>query len=132
MDNLWQTITDFVRCNPVLYLLSPSAKSRPFNIEVFNDLLMLKFQGTGNTLSLEKSRFISAYNMLEEKRGKWIRIGGSRINSDPDMLEGRIKSDFNGKMNGLSTAPWVAAILVKAFDNIHFNGRIKGQAIRLL
>jgi hypothetical protein len=121
-----------VKRNPVLYLLSPSAKSQPFKIEVSYDLLMLEFQGSKSTLSLEKSRFLSAYNMLEEKRGKWIRIGGSRINSDPDTLEGRIKSDFNGKMNGLSTAPWVAAILVKAFDNIHFNSRIKGQAIRLL
>jgi len=132
MDKLWQVITDYVKRNPILYPLSSSSKSQPFKIDVLNDLLMLEFQGSKNKLKLEMSRFLSAYNMLEEKRGRWVRIGGSRIDTKPDTLESRIKFDFDGKMNGLSTAPWIAAILVKSFDNIDFNGLVKGQAIKMI
>ena len=67
--------------------------------------------------------------MLEENRGNWIKIGASRANSNPDTLEGKIKMDHNNKMNGLSTAPWVAAILVNTFEDIIFNEKKKGQAL---
>ena len=35
-------------------------------------------------------------------------------------------------MNGLSTAPWIAAILVNSLDNIEFNNKSRGQAIRFI
>ncbi|MCM1566077.1 MAG: hypothetical protein NC238_09060 [Dehalobacter sp.] len=70
--------------------------------------------------------------MLKEHRGDWVRIGASRTNTDPDTLEGRIKNDFGGKMNGLSTAPWVASILVGAFNYIIFNAQERGQAIKMI
>ena len=75
---------------------------------------------------------LSAYKMLEEKKSVWVALGASRINTKPNTLEGRIKSDFNSKLNGLSTVSWIAAILVKAFDNIKFNYEAKGQVLKML
>ena len=70
--------------------------------------------------------------MLEEKSGIWVELGASRINTRPNTLEGRIKLEFNGKLNGLSTVSWIAAILVKVFNNIKFNYEAKGQALIML
>lgn len=132
MNVLWDVITDFVKRYPKLSLLSPAQNSQQFEISIDNDRLILQFQNTQIKLKLEKSRFESAYCMLKEHRGDWVRIGGSRVDTNPDTLEGRIKKEFDGKMNGLSTAPWIAAILVGAFDYILFNKQERGQAIKMI
>lgn len=132
MDVLWDVITDFVIRNPKQSLLSPAQKSQQFHIRIDGDNLILLFLTTRKKLKLEKNRFESAYRMLTEHRGEWVKIGGSRVDTKPDTLEGSIKNDFDGKMNGLSTAPWVAAILVGAFNYIVFNRQMRGQAINML
>ena len=70
--------------------------------------------------------------MLKENKGDWIRLGANRTQANPGTLEGRIKKEHDGKMNGLSTAPWIATILVKTFDNILFNEKKRGQAIMMV
>ena len=86
---------------------------------------------SGTPLKIVRTRFESAYNYLKEKKGEWVKIGASRTNTNPATIEGRIKQEYNGNMNGTSTASWVATILVRVFDNIEFNGKLKGQAIRM-
>ena len=132
-DKIWLQITEFLKSNKKLNLLSPLSSSQVFEIsEVADDYIIIKFQESKGNLKIEKSRFISAYKVLEEKKGVWVALGASRINTKPNTLEGRIKLDFNGKLNGLSTVSWIAAILVKAFDNIKFNYEAKGQALKML
>jgi hypothetical protein len=132
-DIIWSKITEFLKDNKKLNLLSPLSNSQVFEIaEVGDDHIKIKFQESKGNLKIEKSRFISAYKMLEEKKGVWVALGASRINTKPNTLEGRIKLDFNGKLNGLSTVSWIAAILVKAFDKIKFNYEVKGQALKMI
>ena len=132
-DIIWSKVTEFLKSNKKLNLLSPLSNSQVFDVtEIADDYIIIKFQESKGNLKIEKSRFISAYKMLEEKKGVWVALGASRINTKPNTLEGRIKLDFNGKLNGLSTVSWIAAILVKVFDNIKFNYEIKGQALKML
>ncbi len=132
MDTFWYAIIGYVTLNPVLSPLSLLSESQKFEIiKKESDFLLIRFLESNVTLKLTKSRFLSAFNKLTENRGQWIKIGASRVNAKPETLEGRIKGDYDGKMNGLSTAPWIAAILVGAFDNIFFNGETKGQAIMM-
>lgn len=134
MENeIWNQIIKFLKSNKKLHLLSPLSSSQVFEIiEITDNHIMIKFQESKGNLKIEKSRFLSAYKMLEEKKGVWVALGSSRINTKPNTLEGRIKLDFNGKLNGLSTVSWIAAILVKTFDNIKFNLEIKGQALKMI
>lgn len=130
---IWESIVTYLSQNSMIDLLSKSKKSQPFMVaDIKEDYVKIQFSSSQNTLKLEKSRFISAYEMLKENKGKWVRIGASRIDSSPDTLEGRIKNDFNGRMNGLSTAPWIATILVNTFDDIVFNEKKKGQALMMV
>ena len=132
-NNVWDKITSYLSNNKKLNLLSNSENSQIFNIvEITNDYIRIKFQETKTTLKLERDRFISAYCMLEENKGNWILLGASRVNTKPNTLEGRIKLDYNNKLNGLSTVSWIAAILEKVFDNIKFNYMQKGQALKML
>ena len=132
-NNMWNKITSYLSRNKKLGLLSNSENCQVFNIiEITDNHIRIEFAETKKTLKLEKGRFISAYNMLEENKGQWVLIGASRISTKPNTLEGRIKLDFNNNLNGLSTVSWVAAILVKVFDNIKFNYEIKGQALKML
>ncbi|MBN2073611.1 MAG: hypothetical protein JW770_06680 [Actinobacteria bacterium] len=132
-DNIWHEIKTFLQNNPKLNLLSPLANSQIFEVtEITDDFIRIRFQESKGTLKIEKRRFLSAYSMLEEKRGIWVELGASRINTRPNTLEGRIKLEFNGKLNGLSTVSWIAAILVKVFNNIKFNYEAKGQALIML
>lgn len=132
-DKIWLQITEFLKDNKKFNLLSPLSNSQVFEItEIADDYIKINFQESKGNLKIEKSRFISAYKMLEEKKGIWVALGASRINTKPNTLEGRIKLDFNGKLNGLSTVSWIAAILVKVFDNIKFNYEAKGQALKML
>lgn len=132
MTMIWESIVNYLVEKKYLYPLAQSRKSSPFRIiKINHDAVTIEFK-SGNQLKLEKSRFISAYNMLEENRGSWVSIGARRLNASPDTLEGKIKMEFNGQMNGTSTAPWVAAILVGAFNNIEFNDKLKGQAVRMV
>ena len=128
--DVWGKIKTFLQDNKRLNLLSPSSNSQIFDvIEISDDCIIIQFQVSKNKFKIEKSRFLSAYSMLEEKKGIWVDLGSSRENTKLNTLEGRIKSEYNGKLNGLSTAPWIASILVKTFDNIKFNYEIKGQAL---
>lgn len=134
-ESIWDEIKDYLRKNKILSLLSE--KGQKFEIIELNDLFMeIFFLDSKTKIKIEKSRFFSAYNMLKENRGEWIRIGASRVGTNPETLEGRIKAEHDGNMNGFSTAPWVAAILYKVFhnkvfDNIHFNEKKKGQALQM-
>ena len=133
LDTIWLQITEFLKNNKKLNLLSPLSNSQVFEVaEITNDYIKIKFQESKGNLKIEKSRFVSAYKMLEEKKGTWVALGSSRINTKPNTLEGRIKLDYNNKLNGLSTVSWIAAILVKVFDNIKFNYKIKGQALKMI
>ena len=128
--DVWGKIKTFLQDNKRLNLLSPSSNSQIFDvIEISDDCIIIQFQVSKKKFKIEKSRFLSAYSMLEEKKGIWVDLGSSRENTKLNTLEGRIKSEYNGKLNGLSTAPWIASILVKTFDNIKFNYEIKGQAL---
>lgn len=129
-EGVWDKIKTFLQDNKKLNLLSPSSNFQIFEVvEISDDYIVIQFQDSKGNLKIEKSRFLSAYNMLEEKKGIWVDLGVSRINTKPNTLEGRIKLEHNGKLNGLSTISWVAAILVKTFDNIKFNYESKGQAL---
>lgn len=131
--NMWNKITAYLNKNKKLSLLSNLENSQVFNIiEVTDCHIRIEFQETKKTLKLEKDRFISAYKMLEENKGNWILLGASRVNTKPNTLEGRIKLDFNNNLNGLSTVPWISAILAKVFENIKFNFKIRGQALKML
>jgi hypothetical protein len=129
-DYIWQQIKAFLKNNPRLNLLSPFTNFQIFEvIEITDIYIKIQFQDSKGILKIEKSRFTSAYNMLEEKKGVWVELGASRINTKPNTLEGRIKLEFDGKLNGLSTVSWIAAILVKVFDSIKFNYESRGQAL---
>jgi len=132
-DDIWPKIKDFLKNNPRLCLLSPLSNSQIFEVkEITDSYINIQFQDSKGTLKIEQSRFISAYKMLNDKKGIWIELGASRINTKPNTLEGRIKLDFNGKLNGISTVSWIAAILVKVFKDIKFNYASKGQALLMI
>ena len=127
--NIWVEISNFLNKNRKMKLISGYGQT--FNIEEITEKkIKIKFP-KGTILPLERKRFKSAYVFLMERRGSWIKIGASKTNTNPDTIEGRIKHEYDGKMNGLSTASWVATILVKTFDNIEFNGKKRGQAFRM-
>jgi len=129
-DYIWQQIKAFLKNNPRLNLLYPLTNFQIFEvIEITDIYIKIQFQDSKGILKIEKSRFTSAYNMLEEKKGVWVELGASRINTKPNTLEGRIKLEFDGNLNGLSTVSWIAAILVKVFDSIKFNYESRGQAL---
>ncbi len=132
-NNIWGKITSYLTYNKKLNLLSSSDSSQIFNVvEIAEDYIKIEFQETKTTLKIDKQRFLSAYRMLEENKGNWVPIGASRVNTKINTLEGRIKLDFNNKLNGLSTVSWIASILEKAFDNIRFNYKNKGQALKMI
>lgn len=131
-ERLWDSIVKYIRKNKTLQLLSESSKSQQFEIiTVYPDYIVIRFSKSGNHLKLEKERFTSAYKMLEENKGKWVNIGARRVETKYDTLEGRVKNDYNGDLNGLSTAPWLAAILVGTFGDIIFNDKKRGQALMM-
>ena len=132
-NNIWDKITSYLDNNKKLNLLSDLKNSQVFNIvEITDSYIKIEFQETKTTLKLEKKRFISSYSMLEENKSTWIALGASRVNTKPNTLEGRIKLDFNNNLNGLSTVSWIVAILEKVFDNIKYNHKQKGQALKML
>lgn len=131
-EDIWISITNYLKENRVHNLLSMSTKTQSFIVlNISDDCITIQFDKTNRKLKLEKSRFISAYNKLSKSTGEWVKVGARRVDADPDSLEGKIKLDFNGNLNGISTAPWIATILVNVFDNIEYNGKKKGQAIRM-
>lgn len=132
MENkIWDKITSSLKLGQKLELLYMSKKSQAFIInEINTNYIKIKFIDSSRYLRLDKSRFISAWNYLNENKGNWVKIGSARIYAKPNTLEGIIKKEFNNNMSGLATATWIAAILVKVFDNIEFNGKAIGQAIR--
>jgi len=132
-DSIWNKITTSLKLGQKLELLYMSKKSQAFIIhEINTDYIKIKFIDSSRYLRLDKSRFISAWNYLNENKDSWVKIGSARIYTKPNTLEGIIKKELNNNMSGLATATWIAAILVKVFDNIEFNNKSKGQAIRLI
>ena len=132
-NEIWVKITSSLKLSQKLELLYMSKKSQSFIINEINlDYIKIKFIDSGGYLRLDKSRFISAWNYLNNNKGNWVKIGSAQTYAKPNTLEGIIKKEFNNNMNGIATATWVAAILVKVFDIIEFNGKATGQAIRLV
>jgi len=132
-EDVWKKIISCLKNNKKIKLLSPKSNSQKSEvIDIFSDYIRIQFQDTKRKLKIEKGRFLSAYKMLNENKGQWVSIGASHDNTKPNTLEGRIKLDFNGNLKGLSTATWVAAILVNDFDNIEFNDRNMGKALRMI
>jgi len=112
-DTIWLPITEFLKNNRKLNLLSQLSNSQVFEItEITNDYIKIQFQDSKGDLKIERSRFVSAYKMLEEKKGVWVALGASRINTKPNTLEGRIKLDYNNKLNGLSTVSWLRYLTI--------------------
>ncbi len=131
-ENMWKKIYDYLQHHKNMQLISPSSKGQSFIIEELSDWgIKIGFTSSGNKIRVEKERFEAAYNYLKENKANWIKIGASRIATNPETIEGQIKLAYNGNMNGLSTASWVATILVNVFDDIEFNGKFKGQALRM-
>ena len=131
-ENTWGVIKNYLEKNNKLQLISPAVKGQTFEVIELNDFFIkILFSESRTIIKIEKSRFLSAYNLLKEKKGEWVKIGASRVGTNPETLEGRIKKEHGGNMNGFSTATWIATILVRAFDNIGFNGKMKGQALRM-
>lgn len=132
-DIIWNEIIKYLDNNRSLRLLSNNTKAQGFTVSELNsDYIIVQFNISKNKLKLEKIRFEAAYELLKKNRGNYIPIGASRNNTNANTLEGEIKNKFNGKLNGLSTAPWIATILVSSFENIIFNEKKKGQAIKLV
>lgn len=74
---IWESIVTYLSQNSMIDLLSASKKSQSFMIaDIKEDYVKIQFPNSRNTLKFEKSRFISAYEMLKENKGKWVRIGG--------------------------------------------------------
>jgi hypothetical protein len=131
-SKVWYDIRKFLEKNKSFELLSHSSRGQPFYIDDVNDsFIKIRFSSSMRPMKIGKCRFISAYNLLKEQRKNWVKIGASRVGTDSTSLEGRIKRDCDGSMDSLSTATWVAAILVKVFDNIIFNGKRRGQALMM-
>ena len=131
-ENIWEQIINSLHNDKRISLLLPKSNSQ--NSEVINisdGYIRIQFQDLKTKMKIEKIRFLSAYKMLEENKGQWVKIGASQNNTKPDTLEGRIKLDFNGNLNGFMTATWIAAILVKVFNNIEFNNKHRGKALRM-
>lgn len=132
-NEIWDKITSSLKLNQKLELLYMSKKSQAFIIaEINTDYIKIKFVDSKKYLRLDKSRFISAWEYLNKNKANWVRIGSARIYTKPNTLEGIIKKEFNNNMSGLATAAWIAAILVRVFDNIEFNGKARGQATRMI
>jgi len=81
-------------------------------------------------INLSAELFMESFQHVAQHK-TWLKIGASRINTKHDTLEGFLKRKyFNGSMNALSTATWVAAILVYSHNEIEFNRKSRGQAIK--
>ena len=132
-NEIWSIITTSVKIGQRLELLYMQKNSQAFIIdEIDSGYIKVKFVDSKRYLRFDESRFISAWNFLEKNKTSWVKIGSSRKYTKTDTLEGIIKKEFDNNMNGLATATWIAAILEKVFRNIEFNGKARGQAIRLI
>lgn len=132
-SRIWDEVTSLLSQGQKLKLLYMSRKSQAFIInKIDTDYIRIKFIDSGGYLKLDRSRFNSAWNYLNKNKGNWVKIGSSRKYTKSNTLEGAIKKEFNNNMNGTATATWIAAILVRVFSNIEFNGKFKDQEIRLI
>jgi len=113
--------------------LSPLAdrkKKQDFKIiDATDNFVRIKFLESSIELKLDKPRFLLAYRYLKMNKRKWVKIGASRISTDPSSIEGIIKIGIDGNLNGLSTATWIATLLVKCNLKISFNGQLRNQAL---
>ncbi len=127
-EKLWGVISDSK--GSTLTTLAQRKKRQNFKIVETNDnYLRIKFSGSGAQLKIEKLRFALAYRQIKKNRGNWVEINASRINTKPNSLEGAIKLGMDGKLNGLSTATWVASLLVECDPRIVFNGKLRNQCL---
>ena len=127
-NTVWKRINDYASSHITsqIPLLNPEVSSSFSITEVHpNHIKIDKLP-----IKLSEELFSKVYQHIVNQK-EWLRIGASRINTKPNTLEGYIKTTFlNGTMNGLSTATWIAAILVYSLDEIIFNKKSRGQAIR--
>ncbi|TET10382.1 MAG: hypothetical protein E3J83_00545 [Candidatus Atribacteria bacterium] len=131
-EEIWDKITSSLRVGkilPLLYMRKGAQKFRIYRIKDNN--IRIQFMESKNLFTLLDSRFISAYRILEENKGDWVEISASKDEPDEWTIEGRIKLDYNGKLNSTATATWICPILEYVFDNIDFNKENTGQALRM-
>jgi len=132
-DEIWNKITSSLKTGKRLELLHMRKNAQAFIIdEISSNYIRIQFEDSKTFLILEKSRFDSAYEFLNKNKGNWVSVGSSRMKTKPNTLEGIIKKEFDNNKNGIATAAWIAAILVKAFDEIEFNGKVREQAIKMI
>ena len=127
-EKIWGKIHDFAtqNINKPLLILNPE-KQQKFNIiEVADSYLKVDKLG----ISLTKDMFLVVFNYLKNS-GNWVNIGATHTNTRKNTVEGVLKEMFHGgNMDALSTATWVAAILVKSGIGISFNNVPRGQALK--
>jgi len=130
---IWNKITSSLKVGQILHLLYMRKGAQKFKIyRIGNDYIKIQFMRSKNLFNLRDYRFISAYKILEENKGKWIKIGASKNEPEDLTIEARIKLDYNDKLNSTATATWVSPILEYVFDNIVYNGRKIEQALRMV
>ena len=126
-ESIWIKIRGYSIESKKSTLLNPSKNYLFQIVEVTDDFIRVDKLGR---VKLTKDMFMSVYEMLKEKRD-WIRIGASVKNTDPNTVEGYLKSRFfGGNMDGQMTAPWISALLVRSDVEILFNDKAVGQAIK--
>lgn len=127
-SHVWSKIHSFAlrQVGKETPILNPEYSS-PFVIsEVTDDYIQIDKL----SIKLTREMFEDTHEFLMNG-DTWIRIGASRVNTRPGTLEEYLKLNyFGGKKNSLSTATWVAAILVHSCNSIEFNEKSRDQAIR--
>ena len=126
-DDLWLKIRGHAIERKTINLLNPR-KDYPFHIvEATEDYIRVDKLGQER---LTAQMFVSLTEYLKTT-GDWIKIGATVRNTKLGTVEAFLKSRFHGgDMNATMTAPWVAALLVRANVGVIFNGKAVGQAIR--
>lgn len=131
-DNIWSQIKEFHEKNRT-YSFRHFSDGPAFGIREVTDSyvrIVYSFDDIGKII--EKNRFLSAYLFLKERKD-WTPIGSSFSSRNENTIDGRIKNDVDGPNKaGQSTALWVCPILVTIFDNIEWNGKKRGQALKMI
>jgi hypothetical protein len=127
-ERIWEKIHDFAskNINEPLLILNPVKEKRFKITKVTDSYLIVDKLGT----SLTKEMFVIIFNHIKSS-GNWMDIGASHVNTRKNTIEGILKERFfGGNMNAISTATWVAAILVRSDVGISFNNVPRGQALK--
>ena len=127
-NSVWDKIKKYgeAQLGKQIPLLNPKTNSTFMITEISENYLKIDKL----PINLSAELFLESFQHVAQNK-TWLKIGASRINTKKDTLEGFLKRKYyKGSMNALSTATWVAAILVYSQDEIEFNGKSRGQAIK--